>query len=95
MSRVILRRRPDGILQIRPRPFWLVLAGSVPAAIAALLLACTFLMAALAVALVRFPALVFLVMGSVTLALAAMRFGLTAPPMAEVHARNRPPGKAS
>ncbi len=95
MSRVILRRRPDGIVQIRPRPLWRVIGGSLPATIAAVLLVCAVLLAGLAVALVRFPVLVLLVLGSVTLALVAVRFGLTEPPLAEVHARSHPPGKAS
>ena len=95
MGLVIVRRRPDGIVQIGPRPFWRVIAGRVPVAILGLLLTCVTMLAGLAIALVRFPALVLLVLGSMTLALAALRFGLTEPHMAKVHARSRPPGEAS
>lgn len=96
MSRVILRRRPDGILQIRPRPFWRVIAGPVPAVLLGLLAVCSVIMALLAVALVRFPVVVLLVCGCMALALAAVRFGLTGPDVAEVRVHDRrPPGDAA
>ncbi len=96
MSRVILRRRRDGIVQIRPRPFWRVIAGPVTAVLLGLLVGCSLLMTLLAVALVRFPMVVLLVCGCTTLALAAVRFGLTEPGVAKarIHHR-RPPGGAA
>jgi len=95
MSRVILRRRPDGIVQIRPRPLWRAVAGPVPGALLGLLLGCTLAVALLAAALVRFPALVLLLGGSAVLALAALRFGLTAPAVDEARRERRPPGDAA
>jgi hypothetical protein len=95
MSRVILRRRPDGIVQIRPRPLWRAIAGPVPAAILGLLVGCTLFLAALAAALVLFPVLVLLVGGAITLALAAVRWGLTEPRMPELSAHRQPPGDAA
>lgn len=94
MSRVILRHGPDGIVQIRPRPFWRVMAGPVPA-ILGLLLACSVVMALLAFALVRFPAVVLLVCGCATLALAAVRWGLAEPGMAEVRIPDRQPPRGA
>jgi len=96
MSRAILRRRPDGIVQIRPRPFWRVIAGPVPAVLVALLAGCAAVLVVLAVALVRFPVEVLLVCGCVALALAAVRFGLAEPDVAEVriHDRRPPSGAA-
>jgi hypothetical protein len=76
MSRVIIRRRPDGIVQIRPRPLWRAVAGPIPAAILGLLVVATALLAALAAALVRFPVLVLLICGLVSLVLAAVRWTL-------------------
>ncbi len=95
MSRVIIRRRPDGIVQIRPRPLWRAIAGPVPAVLLGLLLGCGLFVALLAAALLRFPALVLLVGGCATLALAAVRWGLVEPRMAEVRADRRPPGDAA
>ncbi len=95
MSRVILRRRPDGIVQIRPRPLWRVIAGSVTGVILGLLVGCALLLSLLAVALVRFPAVVLLVCGCTTLALAAVRFGLIDPGMAEVQVHHRRPPRGA
>ncbi len=96
MSRVILRRRSDGIVQIRPRPYWRVIAGPVTAVLLGLLVCSSLLMGLLAVALVRFPVVVLLVCGCTTLALAAVRFGLTEPGVAEIRIHHRrPPGGAA
>ncbi len=96
MSRVIVRRRADGIVQIRPRPLWRAVAGPVPAAILGLLVAATALLAALAAALVRFPVLVLLVFGLVSLVLAAVRWTLHAPDEAHAGATTpRPPRDAA
>ena len=95
MSSVILRRRPDGILQIRPRPVWRAIAGPVPAVLLALLLGCSLILVLLATALVQFPALVLLVGGCAALALAAVRFGLSGPAMEEIPVERRPPGDAA
>jgi hypothetical protein len=95
MSRVILRRRPDGIVQIRRRPLWRAIAGPVPAVLLALLLGCTAVQALLAAALVRFPALTLLLGGCAALALAAVRWGLTEPAVARTSERRHPPGDAA
>jgi len=95
MSRVMLRRRPDGIVQIRPRPLWRAIAGPVPAALLGMLLGCGLAMAQLAAALVRFPALVLLVAGCVALLLTAVRWGLTEPRLPDEEHERRPPGSAA
>lgn len=95
MSRAIIRRRPDGILQIRPRPLWRVFAGPVPAVLLGLLVSCGLVVVLLATALVQFPALVLLVGGCAALALAAVRFGLSGPAMEEIPVERRPPGDAA
>ncbi|HET6437072.1 MAG TPA: hypothetical protein VFG59_03355 [Anaeromyxobacter sp.] len=82
MSRVIVSRRRDGVVQIRPRPLWRAVAGPVPAVLAGFLVACTSFLGLLAAALVRFPLLVLLVAGCGALALAAGRWALTEPRMA-------------
>ncbi len=92
---MMLRRRPDGIVQIRPRPLWRAIAGPVPAAMLGLLLACSLAMGVLAVALVRFPALVLLVTGCAALLLVAVRWGLTEPPASHGDTGHRPPGRAA
>ncbi len=95
MRRVTIRRRADGIVQIRPRPLWRAIAGPVPAAMLGLLLACALGMGVLAAALVHFPALVLLVGGSVALLLVAVRWGLTEPRLADAETGRRPPGQAA
>jgi hypothetical protein len=91
----MIRRRPDGVVQIQRRPLWRAIASPVPAAILGLLLGCALVLVLLAAALVRFPAEVLLVAGCATLLLAAVRFGLTEPPLAEVDGGRRPPGQAA
>jgi hypothetical protein len=95
MSSVMLRRRPDGIVQIRPRPLWRAIAGPVPAAILGMLLACSLLLILLTAALIRFPVVVLLVFGCVFLGLAAVRWGLTEPKLAERGVHRHPPGNAA
>ena len=76
MRPVIVKRRPDGIIQLQRRPAWHALAGPVPAAIVALLLLATLALAGLAVLLVRAPVLVFLVGGLAALLGVAARYAL-------------------
>lgn len=76
MSRVIVRRRPDGIVQIRRRPAWRAIVGPIPAAILGFLVLSAVSLVGLATALVRFPFLLLLVAGAVALVLSAARFAL-------------------
>jgi predicted lipid-binding transport protein (Tim44 family) len=74
MSRVIVKRRPDGIVQIHRRSAWRALAGPVPAAVLGFLLLSLAALAGLAAALIQFPMLVLLVGGLAVLMLSATRF---------------------
>jgi hypothetical protein len=74
MSRVIVKRRQDGIVQIRRRPRWRAIAGPVPATMLGFLLLFLLGLALLATALVHFPMLLLLIGGLVALSLSAVRF---------------------
>jgi hypothetical protein len=76
MRPVVVTRRPDGIIQIRPRRAWRALTGPVPVAILALLLLSMLALAGLAMLLVRAPVLVLLAGGLAFLVLAAARYAL-------------------
>jgi hypothetical protein len=55
MGPPIVRRRPDGIVQIRPRPLWRTVAGPVPAVLLALFAGIALVMAALIAAVAAAP----------------------------------------
>jgi hypothetical protein len=97
MSGVIVRRRPDGLIQIRRRPAWRAIIGPVPAAILAFLLLSILMLGALAALLVRFPLLVLLVGGLLVLLVSAARYGLQERhPAPQAHvSRPRPPVDAA
>lgn len=76
MSRVTLKRRPDGIVQIQRMPAWRSLTGPVPTAILVFLVLTCVAMVGLATALIRFPILFLLVGGLVALMLTAARYAL-------------------
>jgi hypothetical protein len=92
---VVIRRRPDGIVQIRPRPLWRTFAGPVPASLLALLLLCAMVVTAITAALVSFPVLVLLLGGCATLALSAARWAFTDRQASAVPALRRPPQDAA
>jgi hypothetical protein len=76
MSRVTVKRRPDGIVQIQRIPAWRTLAGPVPTAILGFLVLTAVALVGLATALIRFPILFLLVGGLVVLMLTAVRYAL-------------------
>jgi hypothetical protein len=81
MRPVVTRRRPDGIVEILPRPRWQLALTSLPAAIAALALGFAGLVLALAAGLSRFPVETTLLGGCVALGLATSRWALRDDPL--------------
>lgn len=91
----MVRRRPDGIVQIRRRPLWRVLVGRLSTALLVFGFFCAILLVALAAALLRFPELVLLLGGCAALALAAARWALTGPHLERVPVPPTPPRDAA
>ncbi len=92
---MVIRRRPDGIVQIRPRPLWRTFAGPVPASLSALFLLFAMLVTALVAALVSFPMLLLLLGGCAVLALTAARWAVTDRDGTRGPALPRPPQDAA
>ncbi len=84
-----VRRRPDGIVQIRPRPLWRCVAGPVPAALLALFAGITLVMAGLIAAVAAAPLTTAVIGGSAALGLWAVRWMRT-PVAAEVPVTSPP-----
>lgn len=74
MTRVTVKRRPDGIVQIQRRPAWRAITGTVPAAVLGALVLALLAMGGLAAMLVLHPMLVLLGGGLAALALAGARY---------------------
>ena len=93
MSCVIVKRRPDGIVEIRPRRAWRNLASPAPAGILALFAASLAALGALASAMIRFPLLLLLVGGLLLFMASAARYALQQrqPALRPVVTRSRPP----
>lgn len=87
----VVQRRPDGIVQILPRPRWQLALTSLPAAIGALALAFAGLVLALSVALTRYPMESLLLGGCVALGLATSRCALRAEPLRPAQSVPPPP----
>ncbi len=90
----MVRRRPDGVLELRRRPLWRLLAGRLSTALLVFGLFCAILVVALAAALLRFPELVLLLGGCAALALFAARWALT-PHLERVPISPTPPRDAA
>lgn len=94
MARLVVRRRPDGLIQLRRRRAWNLVADPVLGVLCLLFPVCAAVMIGLATALVAGPFLVGVVAACLALGLLAARWARTAAP-ATVPVLDPPPRRAA